>query len=218
MPQCKLCVFRKVLRLFFVQRILVKLFFVQIAGTLSLMISACDPAELAYGRPVPTARIEVFLREPSTRYELFNRFQELAKAARFEKAIHAYAPTKDYDSLSLIHSFQWNSVEGVENFPQSIGFILPRDTKYPSNFTFTLSRWSPDGDGFSEVEWRAFVKFRDETLPHYFGSAEIVVKRHPAVHTNFENLEAISRAANEPIPKRILTEYEVWRAKQKMSN
>lgn len=185
-----------------------------IAVVTTVTLSACDVPVPSHhlGTPVPNARIEVNLLYSRNSYELFLRFESMARDAGYTRFVGNPIKPVDLTGESPVRSFQWNAEEGSVKYPQFVRFMFPyRDTEQ-SQFTFILERWREEG--FYEIEWREFVNWRDEILPITFPSSNLRTTRHPSVFTNFEFLDQISQSTGEPIPDKVQINYDEWLSTQ----
>ena len=182
-----------------------------------LFIVACDQdwgKKMEFGRPIPDARLEVFLSNPIGKYELFLRMKDSANLAGYSRLVGNPRLPVQPSADTKPRNFDWHSIEGAPHFPHRVSFMFrPREALNPSSFIFIFRHSKTSG--FEAKEWRLFYEWKDVFLPKFFPETRIEVTRHPALNTDFKELIDISRSTGIPIPESIMKKYKAWREENK---
>ena len=165
----------------------------------------CDPdtaKRFEYGRPVPDFRLTVKLNAATSKEELFERFESLARSQGFTE--YRGQPLNDRTFLDVPArsqgSFNWfPSDKGPQQY--YVAFVWnSRDDTLPTEFLLIF--FSSDLDGFSLTEWHLFETWRETILPDAFPEATIVVTGHPVGHTRPELVDEYARQSGVALPDR----------------
>lgn len=165
------------------------------------VLAACDNEwfkSLEFGDRVPDARLLVTLPEPATKYDLYQRFTQVATTAGFLFRQGREISDEDIKTDNLPNMYWMFRNQNSTRSEIYVGFMLPRSVAQPSTFTFIF--YNSSTEKFTEAEWEAFFQWKNQFLPAEFPEGEITVRKHPAVMTDPEQVDDISAETGIPVP------------------
>lgn len=170
---------------------------------LSLLVTLQSCSEdwakkLELGVLVPNARLQVTLNEPTSKWILYNRFQDAARKGGFSYfGGNAITPI-DEDRQLAAGGFSFYPTADRSVLGQyTIDFVWPHDATEPSSFEFVFHNSSTNE--FTEAEWLMFRDWQTKVLPAVFPDATIIITRHPAEFTDSAEVSRIAKATGMPL-------------------
>lgn len=158
-------------------------------------------SRLAFGVPVPDARLEVTLDSAVPARELLARLDNGITDAGVESTprnAHLIASDEKMDR----DSFLWFYDSDAKLDDYRIGVNFPYKEANPSSFEFIFR--NAGTDNFTEKEWRMFFDWKERILPQMFPDAvSIEISRHPAEFTDIEDIESIANRLGVELPVRL---------------
>lgn len=165
------------------------------------VLVACDNdwlKSLEFGDRVPDARLMVTLPEPATKYELYQRFTQVAANAGFLFRKGREISDEDIKTDNLPNTYWMFRNQHSTRSEIYVGFGLPRNVARPSTFTFIF--YNSSTEKFGEEEWVAFFQWKNQFLPAGFPEGEVTVTKHPAVMTDPKQVDDISAKTGILVP------------------
>ena len=169
-----------------------------------LCLAACEDwaKRLEFGQSIPDARLEIRLNEPTSKYGLYQRFEQAAHRGGFFHRRGRHLSAEDIRQNNLPPSHKWYPSESSDRSEYHVSFYWPRRVERPWSFVFVF--YNSSLNAFTAKEWRMFYEWKDEHLPIVFPEALIEITKHPAQRTARENLSEISNVTGIPIPEKYM--------------
>lgn len=171
-------------------------------------LAGCDKdwaKRFEYGRVQPNFRLTVTLPQPSSKSDLFARFEALAYRTGFTEYRGRPITEDMFEPDAKYHGFDFFPGDAGED-KYRIGFHWqPPDVEEPSRFEVIF--YNRSMDDFTAQEWLIFRNWKETILPAEFPDATIEVTRHPVVFTDKKKMLEISRTTGIPIPENLKEKY-----------
>ena len=147
-------------------------------------IVGCDEdwaKKLETGTPIPDSRIEVKLKEPISKVDLYIKFKSIAIAS--DLVVYRGQPVTR-ESLTTprqVYKFDSYPVDELATGYNLIFITYPVESTMPTSFVLILHNTRSMTNGAQE--WLLFDKWHNQILPNAFPSAVVQTLRHPAAFT-----------------------------------
>ena len=154
---------------------------------------------LEFGTRIPDARLHVQLVEPVLGEEIYVLFSEAARVGGYPYRYGREKTAQEINSHTHVVS-GWFLPTERRGDTYSVAFRAPRGDFNPSSFTFIF--YNTSTALFTEDEWRAFYRWKNQHIAQVFPDAEITVTKHPAEMTAKDQRRRISEATGIPLPEK----------------